>query len=110
MESVFGLPSLKSAPVHSKGIVMINWKKVCKGCGKCCGPVPFEISRYHNNKDKVQTKERADYLMFPGFVVLSNSDGWCPFLKANKRCAIYHDRPEVCRLFGTIPELKCDKI
>lgn len=31
----------------------------------------------------------------------------CPFLRKDYKCNIYHNRPEVCRLYAEIPELKC---
>lgn len=31
----------------------------------------------------------------------------CPFLRADRRCNIYENRPDVCRKFGEIPELPC---
>ena len=35
----------------------------------------------------------------------------CVFLnKLTKRCEVYNDRPNVCRLQGTIPELPCPKV
>lgn len=32
----------------------------------------------------------------------------CPFLRADRRCNIYENRPNVCRKFGEIPELPCE--
>jgi Fe-S-cluster containining protein len=31
----------------------------------------------------------------------------CPFLRADFKCNIYENRPDVCRKFGEIPELPC---
>ena len=89
---------------------MTDWKKLCKNCGECCGPVPFDIMRYQLLKGKIQTQPTNEiYDIFPGMILpLTESDN-CVFLKKNKRCAIYQQRPIVCRLFGIIPELKCFK-
>lgn len=31
----------------------------------------------------------------------------CPFLRTDHLCNIYENRPEICRLYGEIDELKC---
>ena len=40
--------------------------------------------------------------------VPETADGLCAFLdRKAHRCAIYEDRPQVCREYGQIPELPC---
>ena len=62
----------------------------CKpGCHDCCGPVPFsawEISLQEDPK-------------------VSSGTG-CPHITP-QGCAIYDQRPLMCRLYGTVPEMRC---
>ena len=90
----------------------MNWKKLCKGCGgSCCGPVPFAIEFYEQNRDKIQRKPKDEfYGAFPGMVLPITDYANCVFLKTNLLCAVYKDRPEICKLYGTIPELKCPRM
>ena len=41
------------------------------------------------------------------FFIKSSMKNKCPFLRHDRTCNIYENRPEVCRLFGEIDELKC---
>jgi hypothetical protein len=64
----------------------------CKeGCTGCCGPVPFSQSEW----DRIADKRTATSLD-------------CPYIE-NGRCAIYDNRPFICRLFGATehPSLAC---
>ena len=89
---------------------MKNWKKICKDCGLCCGPVPFNFDFYEQNKEKrVIQPVNEIHGAFPGMVLPLTEFGNCVFLKTNKRCAIYKDRPQVCKLYETIPEMSCPK-
>ncbi len=89
----------------------VNWKKLCKGCAKCCGPVPFKIQFYHDHTSLIQTKPEREFVgAFPGMVVPITEFAVCVFLTDAGRCAIYDERPMICRLYGTVPELKCPKI
>ena len=63
----------------------------CKpGCRDCCGPVPFsawEVSQMPEPKR------------------FSTGQG-CPH-STPQGCAIYEQRPLMCRLYGTVPEMRC---
>ncbi len=63
----------------------------CKpGCSDCCGPVPFsawEVSQMPEPKR------------------FSTGQG-CPH-STPQGCAIYEQRPLMCRLYGTVPEMRC---
>lgn len=85
---------------------MINWEIQCKDCGKCCGPVPFEeeFLKTHNYlfQEPAVVKE-----LYGKFVPITDSL-MCVFLhRKNKKCLIYEQRPDVCKLQGTIPQLPC---
>lgn len=88
----------------------MNWTEICRGCGKCCGIVPFMPDEF----DKVKHRAVVSYEIIPflhGSIVPETKDGFCVFLeRLNKRCSIYLDRPNVCRLQGTIPELPCPRV
>ena len=63
-----------------------------EGCTDCCGPVPwsdFEL-------------ERAGLTERPAI----GADRTCPF-SLNGHCDIHDARPFMCRLFGTVEDLKC---
>lgn len=87
---------------------MTDWAQICEGCGKCCGPVPFETEFLMQHAHLYQElPDNLDYT-FPGLVIPTTVSLDCVFLeKLTKRCVIYDERPEVCRLMGTIPELPC---
>ncbi len=61
------------------------------GCRDCCGPIPF--SRWEWGQ--VADKRKATCIE-------------CPY-STEQGCAIYEQRPIICRLFGTVddPMLKC---
>jgi len=62
----------------------------CKpGCYDCCGPIPFTRWEWKQVKDK----RKATSLT-------------CPYA-SDKGCAIYEDRPIMCRLYGTVKGLEC---
>ena len=59
------------------------------GCSDCCGPVPFSKEEW----GRIADKRKATGITCP----YSSKDG----------CAIYSQRPIVCRIFGTVPGLPC---
>jgi hypothetical protein len=65
------------------------------GCHDCCGPVTAsseEVSRLPLRSD---TEHQAALAKFS-----------CPYLGQNG-CQVYGERPLICRLFGTTPNLPC---
>lgn len=67
------------------------------GCGKCCGPVAVGADEYESIEFVVKalmvTPQRNGILTCPLYI-----DG---------KCAVYHARPLVCRMFGHVPEMVC---
>jgi Fe-S-cluster containining protein len=62
----------------------------CKpGCHDCCGPIPFARSEWEHIEDK----RKATSLD-------------CPYA-SEEGCAIYSNRPLICRLYGTVPKMQC---
>ena len=85
-----------------------------QGCHDCCGVVPIRPEVYYANKDNIQ-KEPVEIIQhFTGDIIPVTDDRLCVFLRRGyvsrtDYCAIYNDRPEVCRAFGLSqrPELQC---
>jgi len=84
-------------------------KGLCKG-GECCGiiPVPKELAKSEEYLAQVKPTEvfEKNDQIYP-----ITEDGLCVFLDRKTRlCAIYSDRPELCRRYGLIEELPCPYI
>ena len=84
-------------------------KKYHGECGaRCCGIVPIPLSTWQKNQHNIQrtVKEKHKVLAGPRdgdqrkCILPITEDYLCPFLKKDLSCAIYHDRPEICRKFG----------
>lgn len=76
----------------------------------CCYNIAFE----HGELERFQSMIVNPVLGFTPFgAVRITMTDWdldknkCPFLRADRRCNIYENRPDVCRKFGEIPELPC---
>ncbi len=83
------------------------------GCGECCGIIPFSKSFIKRHKSKIQ-KKFLKKIGFRGeknpnteFIYPMTKDLSCIFLTPQFKCAIYSERPDVCRKFGHILELPC---
>lgn len=86
-----------------------EWK--CKsGCSQCCGIVPIDrwICKIHEGKQQRKVVEIIGDKN--GEVYPFTEDGKCVFLTPDNRCAIYDDRPDVCRQYGQCDELPCPYI
>lgn len=102
----------------------------CQRCGKCCGIVPFNkqefakirdyAKKHHIGFTKQEMGDKVVYFpksTYKAFLIASErakNEGRlidnqfdrvvCPFLQYDEKglssCAIYENRPEICRLFG----------
>jgi uncharacterized protein len=99
--------------------------KCVEGCSDCCGPVP--ASREERKRGpQLMSLELAGQIVdilnaggaspeelndAPNLVEWSKKGAdclTCPYVVANGGgCAIYDDRPFLCRIFGTVPSLPC---
>jgi Fe-S-cluster containining protein len=77
----------------------------CKNCGECCRAVPvieediFSLAR-SVMKLSPEYRERLSLQIRPDVV--------CPFRDIEKAaCAVYNDRPEICRIYGKVARLRC---
>ncbi len=70
-------------------------------CGaECCSVVPLPRSLYFANIDKVFREVGQVMDIEGGYVIPMTLDMKCPFLTEDLGCAIYEDRPPICRKFG----------
>jgi Fe-S-cluster containining protein len=70
------------------------------GCFDCCGPVPWHPDELARVKDRVPAEGVRMRHVGGGWHLMAGSDGMCPFA-SSAGCAVYDDRPLMCRLFGT---------
>lgn len=77
----------------------------CQNCGECCGPIPV------SHKELVQIRRNLRKKTADEIIRLKNQRRepfTCPLLDIeNKRCSVYNDRPEICRMFGFYRGLEC---
>lgn len=67
----------------------------CKGkCYISCGPIDL------NDEERKLLEARAGRK-------LDLTQPQCPLLTPNGRCSVYSVRPTICRLWGTVKDLKC---
>ena len=65
------------------------------GCHDCCGPVTTSSEEMARLPVKGEAEHAA-----------ALADFSCPHL-GDKGCQVYAERPLICRLFGTSPQLAC---
>jgi len=87
----------------------------CENCARCCFESPgiFYIEYLHLFEALTDVPaQRRDELIRRAFRELFFSwiepEGTCIFLESG-RCAIYHERPLACRLFGLVPAPERDR-
>jgi Fe-S-cluster containining protein len=88
----------------------INWAEQCRGCGACCVafPLPDELIAKYRDRVRVPTHFHP---VDQGHSMPLTADHFCPFLcRQTKRCLVYADRPDVCRMYGEIEEMPCQKL
>lgn len=81
----------------------------CNECGgRCCGPIPLDkkLAKYLSKKYAVPDDSVVARLKGFLFVVKAADHSTCGFL-VDGACLIYKHRPEVCRHYGSVPELPC---
>ena len=80
----------------------------CKAC--CCYNIPFE----HNELERFSSAIVNPLLFIAplhgamvAFTHPNPKENKCPFLRADYKCNIYENRPQICKLFGEIKQLPC---
>jgi len=80
----------------------------CESCnGHCCQKVPFSPREFRVVRRRHGIPSGAKLVRFMNGTMVERADGRCAYLGADFRCAVYRDRPLVCRLYGMIDELPC---
>lgn len=80
------------AAVHQRLYAKIPRFECIEGCTDCCGPVPWSRHELRQAGLEAPPPDRADNV--------------CPFSLAGN-CSIHEARPFMCRLFGTVEDLRC---
>lgn len=86
-----------------------NFKCKEKCSAPCCGAIVIEIELETKHMDKIKSSPRypCERMHVSNSVAYLTEDLKCIFLNKENKCSIYEDRPEVCRLYGTRPNLQC---
>lgn len=85
---------------------MLKDKKIseCIKCGRCCGAIPLHKMLYDKLKHHAQVEHVVKQITRT-IVIPLTEDCMCIFLKrASKQCAVYEERPQVCKMFGEVPQ------
>ena len=87
----------------------IDWYELCKNCGRCCGQIKFKIEFINKHKQDIQKEHLVNLKNLPNKLIQPiTNDGYCIFLdRTIKRCKVYNDRPDICKIYGTIEEYPC---
>ena len=83
----------------------------CKCKADCCGVVPIPRETWDRNQHLLQqkvehltelkAKRKVLGIQIEEMVVIPITKNFhCPFLKPDLSCAIYEERPDVCRKYG----------
>lgn len=80
----------------------------CKCEARCCGIVPIEAPIWSRNQHHIKRKPTETHKVYAttaegnrySAILPVTEDGYCPFLGEDLSCAIYEDRPDVCKRFG----------
>lgn len=77
----------------------------CQCEAKCCSYVPIPQKIWQRNQHNIQREviEKTKVIRADGnetAILPITESGYCPFLKEDLSCAIYQDRPEICKKFG----------
>jgi len=70
---------------------------------RCCGIVPFKVRLWKAKQHLLQrnVKNVIEGSSNEGKVIIPiTEDHSCPFLKKDLACAIYEDRPKLCKKYG----------
>lgn len=87
---------------------MFKCKPLCQA--DCCGIVIFDIQLWElfQHLKQVDIKE---IVQESKKVLIITHDFYCIFLnRESRQCAIYQNRPSVCRLYGLVEDLQCPYI
>lgn len=73
----------------------------CKtACGKCCAPIIMDKDFVEEHKDKYQREIKQIFPTLNNEIIPLTYDLKCVFQTEDGKCAVYNDRPEVCREYS----------
>jgi len=80
----------------------------CHKCpGLCCGPVPLSSRRLKAIETHLDSLKDDEYLRLS---TQERDNLTCAFYDTEKhRCAVYEERPQVCRMYGLTETLQCPR-
>lgn len=89
---------------------MKEWKcvdtEICKAA--CCGSFPMDKDFLKKHEHMAQVKPVKLVSLPENLISPETEDNKCVFLnRETLKCAIYPDRPDVCREYGQVPRLPC---
>jgi len=88
----------------------------CQKCGWCCEYFLMDIDLVNENRHLFQRSVKKEHIpsRYHGekiIVVTDTPNRKCVFLKDNNECAIYENRPDICKMFGLSGgEYECPKV
>ena len=89
---------------------MVTKCKTSKCNASCCYNVPMECNELERFANMIVNPVLWTMPMGMAVVPFTNDNpslNKCPFLRRDCKCNIYDNRPEVCRLMGTIDKMPC---
>lgn len=78
----------------------------CNGCGACCKLVGYSVIHARNLPQGERTQLTEEVASFP---YNFNELGHCEHLLEDNSCAVYEDRPSICRVDMTFEKYYADK-
>lgn len=77
----------------------------CLKCSWCCEYFPMNTEFITSHRKYFQKPVREEFFVNTPWgtntvVATDTPDRACVFLKEDNSCAVYHDRPDICRNFG----------
>ena len=87
----------------------------CQKCGWCCEVFLMDtelVNKYRHLfqrpvKKEIKSEDGKFTMLYTGTSPLEDD---CVFLKFDKSCAIYDDRPPICKNFGRSREYECPNV
>lgn len=74
-------------------------------CSESCGPIPLSPAE----ADELVPKTAPEHLVTNAFpiIMFNEATNSCPHLSTEGSCAVYENRPLICRLYGVVKAMRC---
>lgn len=73
--------------------------KKCRA--ECCKRAPLPETFVRQYANRMQRQPEIMEVSDGGQIIAADRQGYCVFLADDYRCAVYRERPELCRMFGS---------